>query len=170
MTKLKGKAKFAPKENSPFGPEAAELVAQVANEISAREPLTRAAFVEYSKAPRSATHKLFEWNLKKAAEAHWLERAGELIGCVYEINTTTGKPVRSYHSVVSVTSDGDAMRSYMPVRKVLLSDSMMGQVSNDTYARILAECERIEAMGLDKDPAWRRIVSAVRTNVPLSAG
>ena len=169
MAKLKGKGKFAPKENSPFGEETAELVAKAANAIIAHEPLTRKALVEHSRSRKSVTHKLFEWKLEKAAEAHWLERAGQLLGCVYEINVSNGKPVRSYHSVICMTSDGDALRSYRPAKEVLANEALLGQVSADVYRSILSGCERIEGMGLDKDPAWRRIVTAVRTSVPIAA-
>lgn len=166
---MKKLQKYAARENSPFGDETADRVARVANEIIESGPLTRRAFVEHAKSRKSAAHKLFEWNLKKAAENHWLERAGELLGCVYEVNPATGKHARAYHNVVAVTTDGATLRSYQPLRTVMSDDAMLAQVSVDTYRSMLTDCDRIEAMGLDKDPAWRRIVSAVRSSLPLAA-
>ena len=42
--------------------------------------LTREAVVKYARAnKRSALNKLFDWNVARAAQQHWLERAGEVI-------------------------------------------------------------------------------------------
>lgn len=47
-----------------------------------RGRLTAPAVVADAKNKRSPLHGLFNWDLKKAAEAHWLHRAREIIGAV----------------------------------------------------------------------------------------
>lgn len=156
------------RQNSPFDLTTAKLVAKAANEIIQREALTREAFKEYSRNPKACTHKLFKWDVNEAAEAYWTDQAGKLLGCVYVVNDVTKKEARAYYSVVASTEDGPR-RSYRPLGEVVSDENMLGQISLESYERIRAECDKMEALGCNKDPAWKRIIAAVRASVPLAA-
>lgn len=168
--KMKGRGAVAPLENSPFGEDVAQRVAKAGNAIIADGPLTAKALVEFSR-PRSAvTHKdVFHCSTKEAEESYWLDRATKLLGCVYVVNVKTGKPARMFHSIVGVTDSGEVRRSYRPLGEVIGDPNMLGQVSLDCYTAVVATCDRVESLGLEKDPAWRRIISAVRASVPAGA-
>lgn len=168
--KMKGKASVAPLENSPFGEDVAKRVARAGNEILKTLALTPKAFVDYSRNPKSITHKdVFHCSGEQAKEAYWIDRARKLLGCVYEINVQTNKSARVFNSILASTVTGEVRRSYRPLSEVIGDANMLGQISLDTYRTVCAACDRIESVGLEKDPAWRRIITAVRTSVPAGA-
>lgn len=169
---LKGEnEQVAPLETSAFGIDVAKRVAQAGNEILKVGPLTAKALVDYSRDPKSITHKdVFDRTPKEAAESFWMDRAGQLLGCVYTISVSTGRPARMFHSVVSGTASGEVTRSYRPLGEVLGDANALAQLSIDIYRAAASACDRAESLGLDKsDPAWKRLIAAVRGTVPAAA-
>lgn len=96
-------------------------VNQVALFIEKRDGLiTPAALVAEAKKKTSVIHHLFEWDLKKAAEAHWLERAGFLIRQVYVQVDDSGPEVRRFVNVKCPMDDHDPdviNQGYMSIEK-----------------------------------------------------
>jgi hypothetical protein len=167
---LKGKGKVAPLENSPFGEDVAKRVSKAGNELLKVGALTAKGLVDYSRDPKAITHKdVFHCSPEEAQESHWLDRAKALLGCVYVVNVKTGKPARMFHSVMSVAEGGEARRSYRPLGEVIGDPNMLGQLSLECYAAMCSTCARVESLGLDADPAWRRLIAAVKTTVPAGA-
>lgn len=90
--------------------------------------LTPEAVVERARNRSSALHPLFDWDVKRAAQKHWLDCARELIRSV-RINVTTETTVvrsvayvrdprvpadeQGYRSVVSIRSDRDLAREVL---------------------------------------------------------
>jgi hypothetical protein len=63
--------------------------------------------VEDARDPDSPLHKQFEWDLQKAAQSHWLDRARELIRAVRVTITTDTTVVSSVAYVRDPTVDSD---------------------------------------------------------------
>jgi hypothetical protein len=87
--------------------------------------ITPTRLVEDAKRKSSPLHRLFRWDLRQAAEAHWIQRAREIIGCVvYKVthDTQTLQAVcyvrdpskagneGGYRRVDAVSSDPEAAR------------------------------------------------------------
>jgi len=83
---------------------------------NARGQLTPSSVVEEAKKKSSPLHDLFEWNVKKAAETHWLHRAREIIGAVEVIVTTTEATVRAPMYVRDPEAKGEGYRSVTALR------------------------------------------------------
>jgi hypothetical protein len=77
-------------------------------------------------------HRFFQWDVQKAAEAHWLDQARALIRSVRVIDIEEGKPLRAY---LSIYDDG---RSYRSIDDVLrsrdLRDIVLEQAQRDLDA------------------------------------
>lgn len=61
----------------------------------ARGGITPDVIVQDAKNKRSPLHKLFTWDLKKAAELHWLDQARAIIGAVRIVVTHETSVVRA---------------------------------------------------------------------------
>lgn len=83
---------------------------------SARGEVTPRAVVEDAKDKSSPLHELFEWNKVKAAEAHWLQTAREVIGSVTLIVTTTEHTIKTPHYVRDPDANGQGYRSVTALR------------------------------------------------------
>ena len=67
--------------------------------------LTPDAVVADAKDPSSPLHPYFEWDVKKAAAAHWIEQARALISSVHVVVRTDTKSVRSVYYVRDPRAD-----------------------------------------------------------------
>lgn len=98
-----------------------------------------------SKPKTSPTHHLFEWDLKKAAEAHWKDRAAWLIRSIEIVfdETDTDK-CRAFPSL-QIGNE----RMYVPMSKVLtdrqLTDQLLEQAKADAelWAKRHAALKRV---------------------------
>lgn len=97
--------------------------------------LERNLVLESARNPESPLHTEFEWDDRKAAEAHRLDRAGYLIRSIEVIVTETPatKPIRAF---VSVQRDED--RSYTSVAHALASPDLRAQVVAQAWADLEA--------------------------------
>lgn len=91
-------------------------IARVRELETARGEITPRAVVEDAKDKDSPLHSLFEWNKAKAAEAHWLQVAREVIGSVTLIVTTTEHTIKAPHYVRDPDANGQGYRSVSSLR------------------------------------------------------
>lgn len=73
--------------------------------------LTPSAVVADAKLKGSPLHALFEWNVKKAAELHWTQRAREIIGAVEIVVNTSETTVKAPMYVRDPEAKGEGYRS-----------------------------------------------------------
>ena len=103
--------------------------------------------VDASKPRNSPTHHLFEWDVKRAAEAHWLDRARDLIAQVEVVfHNDEGEEVGRARAFPSINIGG-GQRNYVPIKKVLNSRELTEQL--------------LEAARLDAE-SWVRRHEALR--------
>ncbi len=74
------------------------------------------------KDPTNPLHKYFEWDVNKAARAHWLERASEIIRCVHVV-PAPGRPPETVRAFV-VT--GEQQHEYIEREEMLASPKPRG--------------------------------------------
>lgn len=126
--------------------------------------LTPDAVVKDAKSPDSPLHGCFEWNVKKAAHAHWLEQARALITSVMVVTRTekstvstvfyvrdpsAGPVEQGYVSVETVRSDADMAREVL-VREFSVAGSALTRARN--LAKVLALEDEVEQLisGVDR--------------------
>ena len=97
--------------------------------------LTPDTVVEDARSKDSPLHTLFEWNLKAAAHAHWVERARELIRCI-KVTVTTSTPA-TVRVVPMFVRDPDVPNDKQGYRK-LLSVRSEPEVVQEVVLRELA--------------------------------
>jgi hypothetical protein len=83
---------------------------------TARGEITPRAVVEDAKDKSSPLHELFEWNKVKAAEAHWLDVAREVIGAVRVVVVTTEHTIKAPMYVRDMSANGQGYRSVTSLR------------------------------------------------------
>jgi hypothetical protein len=83
---------------------------------TARGEITPRAIVEDAKAKTSPLHPLFEWNKTKAAEAHWLVIAREVIVSVTLVVTTSEHQIKAPHYMRDPQAQGQGYRSVVALR------------------------------------------------------
>lgn len=101
--------------------------------------LTPSAVVADAKAADSPLHAHFEWNVKKAAEAYWIEQARQLITSVrvvYKTDTTAVKAVyyvrdpsatlgeQGYVSTATLRTDADMAREALIAEFTRVADML----------------------------------------------
>jgi hypothetical protein len=103
----------------------------------------KAEFVERSRPKNSPTHDLFEWDDRKAAEAHRLHRAEEIIRAVYVILEGPEKlpPCRAFPVVVI-----DGKKGPYPIRSILQSANMTSALLEDAKADLVRWTSRYERL------------------------
>jgi len=90
------------------GPELARI-AQRDGEIR------KDAVVDAARSPRSRLHNYFEWDLRKAAEKHWLDTAGRLIRAIkIEVITGPHRAPKEARAFVKI----DKTTGYKPIIEV----------------------------------------------------
>ena len=106
--------------------EDAEVIGPVVDRLTKKNGAATAKdLLEAARSPRSALHKYFEWDDQKAAEAHRLARAGQLIRSIQIVVVTKEAPVetRAFH----VTTQ-DERKGYRPAAQVFASENLSDQV------------------------------------------
>lgn len=161
MAKVKAKKKkqgtgvksFAAKDGSHLSDVDATIIGTRLLEIEARDgTITREAVVREAKKKSSSLHKFFEWDVKKAAEKHWLARAGYLIRSVevvfeeYELedlqirlvhSVRTAKGEREYITTPQALSDvNDRARVLAVITDELRAVRRKAQIFTDLCAAI----------------------------------
>jgi hypothetical protein len=93
------------------------------------------AVVDVAKSPRSKLHRYFEWDVQKAAEAHWLTTAGRLIRAIkIEVITAPHAAPKEVRAFVKLDR---SVRGYVPMTEVLKRDDYTAMM----LARALEEFE-----------------------------
>lgn len=82
-----------------------------------RGGLTPAMVVADAKREESPLHGLFDWDQTKAAEAHWIDHAREVIRAVKIVVTTETTTVKAPHYVRDPDADGQGYRSVMALQR-----------------------------------------------------
>jgi hypothetical protein len=96
--------------------------------------LTPSRVVEDAKRPESPLHKLFDWDVQKAAEQFWLDRARDVIRAVKVVITTDTITVRSPYYVPDPSKNGKE-QGYTNLDALREDPSFARQA-------LMAECER----------------------------
>lgn len=73
--------------------------------------LTPDAVVADARTKQSPLHALFEWDVRKAAAAHWVETARDVIASVKYVYTSNESVIRAPHYVHDPTLSGQGYRS-----------------------------------------------------------
>lgn len=103
-------------------------------------PCSAERFVEEARNPRSPAHHLFEWDVQKAAQAHWEERARLIIrSCrvIYEDGPAEVSHI-GYFKVCTPQGDG-----YLPEAQVMTQADLRQQVLQDALRQLAGLQERI---------------------------
>jgi hypothetical protein len=119
---------------------AASITTQHVDYIKTLAPLGRltpAELVADAHRPKSPLHDLFDWDVKRAASAHWLERGREIIRAVTVIVTTERTTVRvpAYVRDPTVPPQDQGYVSVLTLR----------QDPEQARAALLVECQRAAA-------------------------
>jgi hypothetical protein len=102
--------------------------------------LTPQAVVNDARNPKSPLHERFEWDDQKAANAHRLDVARELIREVRYIETITRAELECpNYASVSITKD---IRGYVPMDRAKKNKEWAHEILNDELTRVRAALER----------------------------
>jgi hypothetical protein len=94
-----------------------EQIARLKTLESERGELVPSRVVEDAKDKASPLHDLFEWNVKKAAHSHWIQRAREVIGAVTVLVTSTSTVIKAPMYVRDTEANGEGYRSVQALRQ-----------------------------------------------------
>jgi len=83
----------------------------------ARGNITPDRVVEDARSKSSPLHNLFEWDKTKAAAAHWIAHAREIIQAVIVVRTNTATIVKAPYYVRDTSAVGQGYRSVMALRE-----------------------------------------------------
>lgn len=81
-----------------------------------RGQVTADRVVEDARSKSSPLHELFEWDKAKAAAAHWIQQAREIIGAVRVVVTNSTSTVKAPVYVRDMTADGQGYRNVSALR------------------------------------------------------
>jgi hypothetical protein len=144
---VKAAAKFVAAKSSRLSAADVEALGEVL------DPLTRDGegdvarrLVERSRPTRSPTHHLFEWDIKKAAEAHWLDRARELIASVEVVFEDDDGNEQSRTRAFPSIRIGGGDRNYVPIARVLTDRDLTRQLLEEAKADAAAFARRYESL------------------------
>ncbi len=105
--------------------------------------ITPRAVVDDARPVGSPLHKCFEWDDAKAAEAHRLSTARNLIGALVVVSVDSEPVDRETRAFVHVTTGGEAR--YEPVATALSDADMRQEVLDRAQSEILRWRERYAA-------------------------
>jgi hypothetical protein len=124
------------------GSHAPKIEAQIAGEelerirVRNNGRLENADVVTEARTKTSPLHSAFEWNDRKAAEAHRLTQAGELIRSIDVVMEKASGDTTPIRAFVSVKRDED--RSYTSVQHALSDEELRAQVVAQAWAELEA--------------------------------
>lgn len=128
--------------------------------------LTPDEVVADARQPDSPLHPLFEWNVRKAAHAHWIERARELIRYVkVQIITSKRETTRIVPAFVRDPSMPADKQGYRHIAKVRDDKEVAREVVLNECRAVLAALERAKlvADALDMSPAVDDLIERTGT-------
>lgn len=141
-----------------------EAVAKRLAEIEAANDgrLTPDAVVADARRKDSPLHDLFEWDVRKAAHAHWLDRAREIIASVVVKITTDTKVVKSV-AYVRDPDCGPGEQGYVSVEKLRTNEDRAREALANEFSRVadLLRRARELAAALDMSDDVERLVTGV---------
>lgn len=112
--------------------------------------------------PDSPIHEEFEWDVDKAAQAHWKSRAGDMIrhlAVVRILDTPPEEGMPAFINVVIQTDDDDKRRGYVTGTQVL-SDADLHQQAIDQALKLLKGLEARYNAIVELDDIWKAIRKA----------
>lgn len=121
------------KPNSRF-PIGAQIAAERLREIQkAAGGITPRAVVDDARSDNSPLHKCFEWNDEKAADAHRLQQARQLIGALVVAKIEDAPMLRETRAFVNVTTDE---QKYVPIEVAMTVPDLRAEVIGRAKAEI----------------------------------
>lgn len=107
------------------------------------DAVTPEAVVSVARNPQSPMHKAFQWDDAKAAVAHRLWQAREMLGNLAVVIVTAGgeEKARALHSVVVSTGEEQYQRAYVQTRVIVQHISLRQQVI-EAFEADIANAER----------------------------
>jgi hypothetical protein len=158
------------KQSAPEPAVAAQIFGEELERIQDKHPLK---LLDPEQVWRSARHRkspihaAWNWNVKEAAEAHWLERARKLIGlCVpvrVQINPGPTTSTRGWYSVKI-----DHQRGYASEQQILSDQDLKLQVIAAAKAELLTFISKYHAILNDFGriiPDLQRIIIAMEAEI-----
>lgn len=122
-----------------FNDDTAEWIGKQIEIVESKGGLWGPQFlIEASKPKNSPGHKLFEWDIQRAAEKHWLEQAQHHlrhldIEIVYEGDK---QPIRAVYPVIIEDESGKRVRSYASYDRVQRASDLTQQVVERAKAEL----------------------------------
>jgi len=113
------------------------------------------------RAARAKSHPLhgrFEWDAKKAAMAHWVEQARDIIQIYVTVLNGDHKPVHALVSIGTTKDDG-----YIPIRKALGSAATLAELREMLARDLEGVLNRYEYLRGTHAAAFRLVEKAVAT-------
>lgn len=107
--------------------------------------LTPAAVVRDAKKRDSPLHALFNWNVKEAAEKHWLRQARYIITSVRVKHQTKRTTVRSVFYLRDPLAEPKE-QGYVSLRAVLSDDLLTRQSILNGFDRVLSDLARVRKL------------------------
>ena len=147
----------------------AQAVGEEIEALGGDDGVTPAELVEAARKPGSSMHDYFEWDDKKAADAHRLNQARYLLRTIAVVVREDEPPVRAFHAVVVEDGEGDdpadthdalRPRRYVPVSIVAAKPSLLRQVLDETLS-LLIGCQKRYAQYQGLAPVMAVIEAAV---------
>lgn len=114
--------------------------------------LTPRAVVVDAKDPSSPLHPYFEWDVTKAAEAHWLEQARTLITSVHVVFRTESKSVRSVYYVRDPSAAAHE-QGYLSVKTLRTDADLARQALVSEFTRVADLLRRARELAVALDSA-----------------
>lgn len=119
-----------------------ELIAQELEELKSDGELQPQVVVDYAKShPTSELHKHFNWNIKEAANAYWLQQARYLISkCVVITHESTEEPqpIRAFfREGKSESEDEERSSGYVSTEEMLKDPAQRRKIIVTTIRRCL---------------------------------
>lgn len=103
------------------------------------------AVVEAARDPKSPIHDEFEWDVHKAAQAHWLDTARQLIRFVrLETTTEPSKPMAPFY-VIDPARPARSQR-YVELNRAARDSEVAARVLADEVDRIVQAIRRAQAV------------------------
>jgi len=103
--------------------------------------VTAAAVVEAARDPESPLHGCFDWDIGRAAEAHWINTARHLIASV-RVNITVGTRVIPAVAFVRDPSAPVRSQGYRELSAIALRRDEAASVLDQEFSRISAAIQR----------------------------
>jgi hypothetical protein len=112
--------------------------------------LTAAAVVQDAKRKSSPLHSCFEWDIRKAAESHWIEQARELITSVRVVVQTEHTKVNAVYYVRDPTAENQE-QGYVSIKRLRGEREMARDALIAEFSRVADMLRRAREMAVVLD-------------------